>query len=159
MAHVHSVGDNDTVFVINPDSRAIRCATRTVVAWMDHNSEHVTFKIPRYVEAHDITLCNNVEIHYRNYGDVGEKSGVYTVLDLQEDPNDKKALTFTWLITNDATSIVGRIAFVVRLRCLKDNEIIYSWSTRTCESITVSECLPTYSMDDVVRDETYKATK
>lgn len=141
MAHVHSVGDNDKVFVINPDSRAIRCATRTVVAWMDHNSEYVTFKIPRYVEAHDITLCNNVEIHYRNYGDKGEKFGIYTVADLKADPSDENTLTFTWLVSQNATSIVGRIAFVVRFQCLKDAEILYSWSTVNCESIAVSESL------------------
>jgi hypothetical protein len=158
MAHVHKVIDNDKCFVINPDTRAVRCTTMTTVAWMDHNSEYVTFKVPRFIEEHDISLCNNIEIHYRNYGDVGEKTGVYTVLDFQEDPKDKKTMTFTWLITNDATSIVGRIAFVIRLRCLKDDKVVYSWSTRTCESIVVSECLPTYSMDDVVRDETYKAT-
>lgn len=141
MSHTHSVKDNDKKFTINPDTRAVRSLTRTVVAWMDHNSEHLTFEIPRYVEAHDITLCNSVEIHYRNYGDDGEKLGLYTVTDLEVAPDDEDKVTFTWLISQNATSIVGRIAFVIRFQCLQGEEILYSWSTMTCESIIVSESL------------------
>jgi hypothetical protein len=141
MAHVHKVGDNDKCFVINPDTRAVTSPTRVVVAWMDHNSEYITFKIPRYIEAHDTNLCNNVEIHYRNYGDDGEKFGIYTVSDLKTDPSDENTLMFTWLISQNATSFIGRIMFVIRLQCLKDAEILYSWSTKICESITVSESL------------------
>lgn len=148
MQHIHNIADNDKRFVINPDTRVVRSFTRTVVAWMDHNSEYLTFEIPRYVEAHDISLCNNIEIHYRNYGDSGEKSGIYTVTDLQVDPTNGGNLLFTWLISQNATSIVGRIEFVVRFQCLEDAEILYSWSTIKCESIVVSESL--YNTEQIV---------
>ena len=158
MQHIHNIADNDKRFVINPDTRVVRSLTRTVVAWMDHNSEYLTFEIPRYVESHDISLCNNIEIHYRNYGDDGERFGLYTVTDLQADPNDEDKLLFTWLISQNATSIVGRIEFVVRFQCLEGDEILYSWSTINCDSIVVSETIPTVSMANVTRDENYEAT-
>lgn len=148
MTHSHNIADNDKRFIINPDTRAVRSLTRTVVAWMDHNSEYLTFEIPRYVEGHDITLCNNVEIHYRNFGDEGEKFGLYTVTDLQINPKDENTMLFSWLISQNATSIIGRIAFVIRFQCLKDAEILYSWSTVICESVVVSDSI--YTTEKIV---------
>lgn len=141
MSHVHEVKDNDKRFVINPDTRVARASTRVVVAWMDHNSEYITFEIPRYIESHDITLCNDIKIHYRNYGDDGEKLGVYTVTDLDQDPASEKKLLFTWLISQNATSLIGRIEFTINFQCLDGSEILYSWSTVSCDSIVVSESL------------------
>ena len=141
MAHVHSITDNDKRFIINPDSRTAVSPTRAVVAWMDHNSEYITFKIPRYVESHDMTLCNKVEIHYRNYGDDGERFGIYTINDLHVDPSDENTLVFTWLISQNATSIVGRLIFVIRFQCLDNTKILYAWSTIVHDAITVSESL------------------
>lgn len=158
MDHKHEVIDNDDYLVINPETRIIRCTKKTTVAWMDHNSEYISFKVPRFIEKHDMSLCNNIEIHYRNYGDNGSKSGVYIVSGLQADAKDKNMLTFDWLISNDVTSIVGSVIFTVGFQCLKNNRIVYSWNTKNCEANIVADCLPTYTMKDVVRDDTYRVT-
>ena len=148
MSHTHIIKDNDKRFVISPDTRAIRSPARTVLAWMDHNSEYITIEIPRYVEGHDISLCNNVEIHYLNYGDEGRKYGLYPVTDLQVDPKDESKMVFTWLVSQNATSIVGHVAFVVRFQCLQGAEVIYSWGTMICESVVVSGSL--YNTNKIV---------
>ena len=68
MAHTHTVKDTDTLFVIDPITRAVVNAEskKTMLMQYDHNSETFTFEIPRYVEEHDMSLCNRVEIHYNN---------------------------------------------------------------------------------------------
>ena len=68
MAHKHSVYDSDTHFSINPMTRVLKneSSSKKSVVQYDHNSERFTFEIPRYIEEHDMLLCNVVHIHYIN---------------------------------------------------------------------------------------------
>ena len=85
MAHKHSVYDTDTHFSINPMTRALKneSLSKTCLIQYDHNSERLTFEIPRYIEQHDLSLCDVVEIHYLNVEantnatkNMGEKVGI-----------------------------------------------------------------------------------
>ena len=68
MAHIHSVFDSDTHFVIDPITRQLKNETskKASVVQFDHNSECFTFELPRIIEGHDMTTCNVVQIHYLN---------------------------------------------------------------------------------------------
>ena len=85
--HKHPVYDTDLHLIIDPSNRSIKNESgKTVLMQNDHNSERFTFEIPRYVDGHDMSLCNVVEVHYNNI-DSSDKSvqnaGIYPVLDLQ----------------------------------------------------------------------------
>lgn len=139
MAHTHPVNDTDTLFVIDPITRAVVNAEskKTMLMQYDHNSEQFTFEIPRYVEEHDMSLCNRVEIHYNNVeGSTRAKnSGVYEVQDLTI-TGDK--VTFTWLISENATFLAGSLSFLILFACVEDGVTTYRWNTNINNSITIS---------------------
>jgi hypothetical protein len=68
MAHFQSVLDTDTRFSVDVVSRQIRNASskKTILIQHDHNSERFTFELPRYIEGHDMSLCNKAEARYLN---------------------------------------------------------------------------------------------
>lgn len=133
MAHVHTVRDSDAHFPIDPVSRKIRTESsrKNTVIQFDHNSERFTFLIPRYIENHDMSICNNVEIHYLNIDakTKAEKRGVYVVDDLAVAPDDSSMVLCSWLISSNATQLIGTLNFVVRFECKENGVITYSWNT------------------------------
>ena len=68
MSHIHNVTDSDNKFIVDGVNRSIKNAStsKTMVMQFDHNSEVFTFEVPRYIEGHDMMLCNRVEVHYLN---------------------------------------------------------------------------------------------
>ena len=66
--HKHPVYDTDTHFVIDPITRVVSNpeSKKTILMQNDHNSERFSFEITRYIEGHDLTLSDKVEIHYAN---------------------------------------------------------------------------------------------
>lgn len=142
MAHKHSVYDSDTHFSINPITRALKneASGKTSVVQYDHNSERFTFEIPRYVEGHDMSLCNSIRVHYINI-DARTKeqvSGVYEVDDKQISPNDSNVVVCSWLISRNATQLVGSLNFLIRFACISDGIVEYAWNTATYTNIYVS---------------------
>lgn len=141
MAHIHGVYDNDTHFEINPTTRAVKNTTeKKNLVQFDHNSERFTFEIPRFVEDHDMTLCDKVEIHYINVsGNSQEKSvDVYLVDDLQPSLADDSVAIFSWLISANATKYAGTLNFLIRFVCLDGETIEYAWNTAIFQSITIA---------------------
>ena len=102
MSHNHLVEDTDKRFVINPDTKTVSTTSSNipVLAQYDHNSEYITFEIQRFVENHDLSKCDKVEIHYNNVEEVTEKrakhvsKGLYDVKDLRIDPGDNQKVVF-----------------------------------------------------------------
>lgn len=144
MAHKHSVYDSDNHFAIDPLTRVIQnTGTKVVVSQYDHNSERFTFEIPRYIEEHDMSLCNRVEVHYININaSTREQStGVYKIDDLAISPDSDDVVVFSWLISQNATLYVGPLTFIVRFVCLTGEEIDYVWNTAIHTAITVSQAI------------------
>lgn len=55
------------IFLIDPVTRAITTSSEKLhVMQFDHNSERLTFEMPRYIEGHDMSVCNQVEAHFLN---------------------------------------------------------------------------------------------
>ena len=156
MGHEHSVLDTDTRFIINPITRQIVNDTNRKITLIqgDHNSEIFGFSIPRYVEKHDMSLCNVVEIHYFNVSTATQEkeSGIYTVQDLQIDPGNEENVIFSWLISNGATTLEGALHFLVRFKCVEnDGTVSYAWNTGFFNNMMVSKG----SDADVIFEEKY----
>lgn len=142
MAHEHSVYDNDKHFKIDPITRQIENTTdKVVLIQHDHDSERFTFEIPKVVEGHDMSKCNAVQIHYLNIeaATKADTEGLYEVNGLTESDG---IVTFSWLISRNATQYVGSLNFVVRFKCVEDDgTVTYEWSTAIHKGIVVSESI------------------
>lgn len=146
MAHMHQVFDDDFVFSIDSASRVIHYMSddNPIITQGDHNSERFTFELPRYVDGHDMTLCNKVEVHYLNVSSDSKpkrKPGVYKITDLQVDPDDENVVICSWLISQNATEYVGSLNFVLRFACTSGSKIDYSWNTSPYSGVVVVESI------------------
>lgn len=161
MSHIHNVNDSDNKFIVDGISRIIKNAStsKTTVMQFDHNSEVFTFEVPRYIEGHDMMLCNRVEVHYLNIDTVTkeEKEGIYLVDDLTVSADDENKLTCSWVISQNATGLVGSLNFLLRFICLTDDVIDYVWNTAIHSGIYVSKGI--YNSDIVAEQyiDTIKA--
>ena len=161
MSHIHNVYDSDNKFIVDGISRVIKNAStsKTTVMQFDHNSEVFTFEIPRYTEGHDMTACNRVEVHYLNIDSITkqENSGIYLVEDLTINTDDENKLTCSWVISQNATGLVGALNFLLRFICLTDDVIDYVWNTSIYTGIYVSKGI--YNSDIVAEQyiDTIKA--
>lgn len=140
MAHKHTVHDTDPQFSINPKTRSILNLFGDSLTLMqyDHNSDRITFILPRYIDGHDMTKCNLVQVHYDNIGEDNEKtSGIYKVTDIRVSPSSEDTALFSWLVSRNATSRVGTLRFNVRFTCTTGDTVEYNWNTDTFDDIVI----------------------
>lgn len=141
MSHLHIVHDSDAHFTIDPVTRAIKNESgKVTVIQHDHNSERFTFSIQKQVEEHDMSACNRVEIHYINI-DATDKTkkatGMYEADDLKTSSDDSGKVTFSWLLSRNATQYAGSLNFLIRFACITDGVEEYAWNTAIFQGITV----------------------
>lgn len=144
MAHLHTtqtVQDDDLYFSIDPSSKTITFLGEDplILAVGDHNSERYTFELPRYIEGHDMSMCNQVEVHYINLDKSGTRriSDIYEVDDFQIAADDDNVVMFTWLLSQNAATYVGSLSFAIRFACKNGTRIEYNWKTGIFSNITV----------------------
>ena len=140
MAHVHSIYDTDNHFIIDPISRSIRQESgKTKLMQHDHNSERYTFELPRYIEGHDMSVCNDIKIHYINVSanKSYQSEGPYPVSDMQIDSNSADTIIFSWLLSGNTTMYAGSLSFAISFTCLDGDIIEYAWHTDVYSEITV----------------------
>lgn len=141
MSHEHIVNDSDKHFSIDPATREIvNESGKIVLVHGDHKSEQFTFTIPRYVDGHDMSQCNMVQVHYTNTeaGTGAVNEDVYETVDLGVSKESEDAVTFSWLITRNATQYVGSLSFSISYNCVADNgDIEYSWNTVDYTEISI----------------------
>ena len=139
MAHEHPVIDQDKHFVIDPITRKIKSLTpeKNSLVRYDHNSERFTFEIPRYVDGHDMSLCNVIQIHFINISanKTENNSDVYEVEDMYI--SDDKKVVFSWLISKNATQFNGTLNFAIRFACSTGETIEYAWHTDIYSGISI----------------------
>ena len=140
MAHTHPVVDSDPRFVINSTTRAISTTSdKLELIQGDHQSERITFEIPKIVEGHDMSLSDRIEVHYINIDRKTNATSrdIYIIDDAVVD-GDK--LTFSWLISGNATKYYGRLNFIILFECLDpDGNYTYKWNTEICKLLTIGE--------------------
>ena len=139
MPHTHPVVDNDLHFVINPITREIANESKKIKLMQgDHASEIFTFEVPRYIEGHDMSLCNKIAVHYINIGSSGSNADVYIVTDAAIKESEDK-IEFSWTIYRTATKYAGNLNFLVKFLCLDDDsKIVYQWNTDIFKAISIS---------------------
>lgn len=151
-AHEHPVNDTDQYYVIDPATRTItNVSGKNVLIQYDHNSERFTFEIPRYVDGHDMSLCNATKVHYINIEVVEQdpnvigtikpktKPGVYEVDDVKVSPDDEDKVLCTWLISRNATQLAGTLSFLIQYACADDNNnLTYEWHTDIYTDVLVN---------------------
>ena len=147
MSHTKNlVLDRDPHFRVDPNTRKIEymSSDSLVLIQGDHNSERVTFAVPRYVEGHDMSECNTIQVHYINMSSANKatkSSGIYEVDDVQIDPNDEYTVLFTWLLSQGTTLHVGSLNFVLRFACTEGSSVLYSWNTAVYSQINILETI------------------
>lgn len=142
---MHTIQDFDTRFKIDGSTRKIsnESHNKSTLIQYDHNSERFTFEVPSVIEGHSVVDCTNIEIHYLNIdtSNPGNKvAGVYEVNDLsiETNENNEEMAVFSWLVSQNATSLVGMLNFVVRFVCVEDGEVTYVWSSEIYKKITIT---------------------
>lgn len=144
MAHKHDVYDTDQRFVINPLTWEITNPSNRKIklAKDDHNSERITFEIPRIVtDGHDVSLCNKIEIHYINIDAATKekKVGVYKAKDMKIDPENAGVVIFSWLISKGCTKFAGALNFRIAFKCIDGSTLEYAKHTETFKELSVSD--------------------
>ena len=139
MIHTHNVVDDDMHFTIDPVTRNIDNGSKKVkLIQYDHNSELFTFELPRFVEGHDMSLCSSIRVNYINIKKTTreQKTGIFEIGDIVVDEDN---VSFTWLISRNATQYVGPLNFLIKFMCI-DNEgsITYEWHTDIFKNVSVS---------------------
>ena len=152
MLHVHNIIDTDNHFVIDPITRTITTkADKLCIVQHDHDSERFTFQLPRYIEEHDMSLCDRIEIHYTNI--IRNKKEQYDdvyIVPAEDCSFDHDTLFFSWLVSGNATRLVGSLKFSITFLCHdSDGMIIYEWGTALYENVQV---LANNKNTDVVKE-------
>lgn len=139
----HTVADPDSHFIIDPDTRRIVNAgnMRNVLMQYDHNSEVYTFEFPRYIENHDMTLCNRVLLHYVNIDGTTNKEypDVVELTDMTISEENPEVATVSWLISRHATQAAGTLNFLLQFMCIdEEGNIDYEWYTDVYDEVYVN---------------------
>lgn len=154
--HKHPVYDTDFHLIIDPVTRSVNNNSgKTVLMQNDHNSERFTFELPRYIEEHDMTLCNIVEVHYINISGTNkseQSSGIYSVDDLSISRDDENVVTGTWLVSRNGTVYPGSLNAIFRFACVDEDthEITYQWFSDIYTGLKISKGI--YNTDTLTED-------
>lgn len=142
--HKHHVTDTDAHFRIDAITRNISAVSgKSALIQGDHNSERFTFELSsRYIEKHDMSLCNVVQIHYINIDSAkkAQTSGVYEVEDMEVSTEDDNKVTLSWLISENATRYSGSLSFLIKFKCVDDDgKVSYVWNSGIFKGISISD--------------------
>lgn len=148
MAHDHIVLDDDKRYVIDPVARTVtnKAGSRTKLIQYDHNSEEITFEIPKKIENHDMTQVDKIFVYFENIGPGTSVSNRQVAPGSYEIPMDKVVedsenpdnLLFTWLVSRDATQYYGTVQFALTFQCNGEEELPdYQWGTEIIDNIDI----------------------
>ena len=148
MPHKSKIKDTETHFIIDPDVRTIKntSAGNNIIVQYDHNSERFTFEIPRYVDGHDMYECKangEVRVNYINSASNGfsKMLGSYPCDDLAISEDDEDIVTFSWLLSSDATQYIGYLYFSIQFICYDGAIRTYSWNTGVYKDVVIIESI------------------
>ena len=121
----------------------------------NHCADKYTFQIPPTIEGHDMTKCNDIQIHFvnikaevevigdevkvTNIDETSKVSGVYSVDDqiVNTGSSVTNGLKFTWTVSDNATQYSGILAFAIHFKCTNGENVEYSWNTRYYSNLYV----------------------
>ena len=143
MLHEHNIIDNDVHFIIS-DTGEINLLSdnKDSIIYIQqflHLSESFTFEAPRYIEGHDMSLSNIVNIHFTNIDSKTkeESKDIYPVDGLKVDEQDENKIIFTCKLKDTCTRYVGLLKFSIIFECYEDDVVIYRWPTDIFSKIMI----------------------
>lgn len=141
MPHEHYLTDKDLRFTIDPTTRRIidNNPVKKTLVQFDHNSECLTFGLPRYIEGHDMSLCNPVKVYFSNTDKANKthNDGSYTVDDLHISSDNTEFVVFSWTVKKYSTQKVGPLSFSISFTCVEDENVVYEFNTREYTKFSV----------------------
>lgn len=158
MPHDHILVDDDNHFIIDGITRQVTNITghRPSVMQYDHNSERLTFQMPRYIEGHDMLLCDRVELHYTNTGKGTSVSNRPVIMDkiqitdVAASVEDPEIITFSWTISQNATIYAGTLVFQIKFICsgeTAESSPLLIWHT---DKYSFVDVLPSLNVNEFV---------
>lgn len=155
MSHIHDVIDTDVHYKIDGVTRTITNLNeiKRMLVQNDHNSERLTFEMPRHFDGHDFSECNVVQVHYQNTDvhETNKSAGVYPVDDLHVSSENEEKVVLSWLVSSNATKYVGTLDFAIRFACVADDgKIKYAWNTTTFKGIEIQSSI--FNSDEIVQE-------
>lgn len=138
----HPVYDTDKHFTVDPVTGVLGTEMKKItLVKRTHNSERFTFKFPRTVEGHDLSLCDKAEVHFLNIDAVTKETskGTYAIEDVQASEEDVETITFSWLIDGRATEYVGSLHFSIHFKCEEAGKLLYRWPTATFSNVQITD--------------------
>lgn len=147
-SHIHTddiIVDSDVHFAIDTTTRMIsninadKVNKKLTIMQYDNKSERYSFDIDRYIDGHDLMLCNRVQVHFVNIGSNRSQyiERSYPVDDVHVNDKNPNKITFSWLISNEATEYSGILKFAISFECVDGDDILYRWSTTTYTGIQI----------------------
>ena len=131
--HTHAMADSDPYFVIDPNTRIMSNGSNEPIRIMqyDHNSVVLTFELPRFVDGHDMMLCNRVLVHWNNISEftIDERAESTDIYDLRINPKDKSTVVCSWTVSRNSTQYAGNLSFLVQYKCVENDVTTYEWHT------------------------------
>lgn len=142
--HLHDIKDDDGYFTIDPNTREVVniSSIKTFLMQGDHNSEIFTIEVPRYVERHDMMLCNVVKAHYNNIGSNDNEiyEDVADLSTLEINPDNPDTVICTWTISRYATQYAGILSFLIQYICKDENDNeVYEWHSDIYDNVEVKQ--------------------
>lgn len=139
--------DSDVHFTIDTTTRIIsnrngdKANEKLILTQYDNNSERYSFDIDRIVDGHDLFNCDKVQINYVNISpnkNANPNIGIYLVDDVHQHETNPNKITFSWLVSRNATLLDGVLNFLVSFECTNGDKVLYRWSTTTFEGIRIN---------------------
>lgn len=129
----HGTMDTDRPFVIDVKTRRFsNLSNKYTFVQYDHNSESISFECNRYIDGHDMMLCNVIRVEYLAV----DVPGTYEVTDIKAVSGDK--VRFSWLVSANVTQKIGMVRFCIVFKCVDtDGTEVYRWATEIDESLEV----------------------
>lgn len=107
----------------------------TVLAYAgDVNSQIVTFELPRYHEGHDLFMCSNKKLKWKN-----KESGVEGSSQLIPKESEETRWLAAWEVPPELMTIAGKLEIAISLYDIVNNIIVFSWNTAECDAFSIGE--------------------
>lgn len=137
--------DSDGIITIN-NKRVFEIPDdyNTVIGYEgDINTQIITFQLPDTSEGHKLSLCQKKELKWKNL-----TSGAEGVSDLIAEDSKVK-----WIVPPEVFLSAGNIEFSISLQDFKDEQLLFSWNTATCTSLTVASAMSSVGYSFPPKDE------
>lgn len=123
----------------------------------DKKSEMVTFKVPRFIDSHDISECDTHKVFWANIETNNE--GEDEIAEVKVSETDENIVLLGWLIDDDVTQDAGPLAFSLRIADHnEEGQVIYRWKTVDGEGLSIADTRFKDEHNDTIRKSYVRLT-